>query len=117
MMTETMKTLVVCVKRRSDLTPQQFSTYYRDNHASLIMSCPDFTRHLHSYKQHHVIDAGSEIVELFGASGDYDAVAILTFKSEKSMVQAFQEPQYLNRIRPTSWIWAIAFRSSPIRYR
>lgn len=95
-----MKTLVVCVKRKPGISPEEFSTYYREKHAPLILGCAEFTRHLHSYTQHHALDAGSSIAALFGASGDYDAVAVLTFKSEEALTQAFQEPQYLETIRP-----------------
>lgn len=95
-----LKTLIVCVKRKPGLTPEEFSLYYRETHAPLLMSCPDFTRHLHSYTQHHAIDSNAPVAALFGASGDYDAVAVLTFKNEDALKRAFEEPQYLERIRP-----------------
>lgn len=95
-----LKTLVVCVKRKPGLSREEFSRYYRDNHAPLILGCPDFARHLHSYTQHHALDSNGPVAAMFGASGDYDAVAVLTFKSEEALKSAFQEPQYLERIQP-----------------
>lgn len=95
-----LKALVVCVKRKPGLSREEFSRYYRDCHAPLIMSCPDFARHLHSYTQHHALDSKGPVAAMFGASGDYDAVAVLTFKSQDALKRAFEEPQYLERIQP-----------------
>ena len=36
---------------------------------------------------------------MFGISGDYDGVAVLEFRSMDAMLQAFEEPAYLERIR------------------
>ncbi len=95
-----LKSLVVCIKRKPDMSREEFSRYYREIHAPLLMSSPDFARHLHSYTQHHALDSDGPVAAMFGASGDYDAVAVLTFKDEDALKSAFQEPQYLALIQP-----------------
>ena len=95
-----MKTLIVCVRRKPGLSREEFSRYYRDTHGPLIRSATGFARHLVNYVQFHALDSATPIAALFGASGDYDGVAALTFASEEAMTQAFAEPDYLNIVRP-----------------
>jgi len=98
-MTDTVVTLVVCVRRKAGLSREEFSRYYRDIHAPLILSASGFCRHLIDYVQHHAFGSDNPISGLFGASGDYDAVAGLTFASVDAMRTAFEEPDYLNIVR------------------
>ncbi|WP_157083031.1 SDR family oxidoreductase [Novosphingobium lentum] len=95
-----MTTLVVCIKRRHGMSAAEFSTYWRDVHAPLLGACTDFTRHLISYVQHHFVDRASPVAAMFGVSGDYDGVAVLTFRNAEALAQAFVEPRYLADIRP-----------------
>lgn len=95
-----MTTLVVCIKRRPGMSPEEFSTYWRETHAPLLAACTDFTRHLVSYVQHHFADRSSPVATMFGVPGDYDGVAVLTFKSADHVAEAFAEPRYLSDVRP-----------------
>ncbi|MCK9503704.1 MAG: EthD domain-containing protein [Porticoccaceae bacterium] len=96
-----MFSLVVCVKRRADLSREEFSKHWRHVHGPLIASCPEFTRHLHSYTQYHLADGDGDIAQLFGVSAkDYDGVAVLSFASPEACDAAFKEPQYLEKVRP-----------------
>lgn len=95
-----MTTLVVCIKRRPGMTPEAFSHYWRDTHAPLLKSCSDFTRHLVSYVQHHFVDRASPVAAMFGVPGDYDGVAVLTFRDADAVQRAFAEPRYLSDVRP-----------------
>jgi uncharacterized protein (TIGR02118 family) len=97
--TSTAVTLVVCVRRKPGMSREDFSQYYRDKHAPLILSAVGFSRHLIDYVQHHAFGSDDPISRLFGASGDYDAVAALTFSSSAAMKIAFEEPDYLNIVR------------------
>lgn len=92
-------TLVVCVRRKAGMSREAFSRYYRDTHAPLIRSASGFSRHLIDYVQHHALGPEAPISDLFGAGGDYDAVAALTFASVEAMRSAFEEPDYLNIVR------------------
>ncbi len=93
-------TLIVCMKRRPGLSRADFSTYWRETHAPLLARCTDFTRHLRSYVQHHFVAGGSPVAAMFGVSGDYDGVAVLTFPSADAIARAFAEPRYLADVRP-----------------
>lgn len=95
-----MTTLIVCIRRRPGMTPQEFSSYWRERHGPLIQACPDFKRHLSSYVQYHLIDGNSDIAKMFGVSGEYDGVAVLRFHDENALRQAFKEPAYLEMVRP-----------------
>jgi uncharacterized protein (TIGR02118 family) len=94
-----MVTMIVCIKRKSGTTREEFSRYWRENHGPLVASCPDFTRHLTSYSQYHLADSPNAAAE-FGVAGTYDGVARLKFRSAADMEQAFAEPDYLARVRP-----------------
>jgi uncharacterized protein (TIGR02118 family) len=95
-----MTSLVVCIRRKPGMTPEEYSNHWRDIHAPLISNCPNFTRHLMSYTQYHMADAGSAVAQLFGISTDFDGVAVLTFNRADDLTQAFAEPQYTEQIRP-----------------
>lgn len=95
-----MTTLIVCIKRKPSLSPEDFTSYWQEKHGPLLRSCGEFTRHLRSYTQHVLADRDSPIAELFGVSGDFDGVAVLDFRSEEAMRQAFAEPAYLADVQP-----------------
>ncbi|MCB2050160.1 MAG: EthD domain-containing protein [Novosphingobium sp.] len=92
--------LVVCIKRRSGLSGQEFARYWREVHAPLIRDCGGFNRHLVSYTQYHLVEQDSPVARMFGVSGDYDGIAVLEFRSVTEMQQAFAEPAYLEHVRP-----------------
>lgn len=92
--------LVVCIKRRRELTREEFSRYWREVHAPIIQNCGGFNQHLVSYTQHHLSGEGDEIADMFGVSGDYDGIAVLEFASRKDLIIAFKDPDYVSRVRP-----------------
>lgn len=95
-----MTTLIVCIKRKPGLSEEAFASYWQDKHGPLLRVCADFTRHLTRYTQHALADRDSPIAQLFGVSGDFDGVAVLEFRSEQAMRQAFAEPAYLADVQP-----------------
>lgn len=92
--------LIVCIKRNPDMTHAEFTEHWRAHHGPLFRDCPDFTRHLLSYSQHHPLEADSPLASMFGSSHDFDGVARLTFASKEKMERAFAEPVYLERVKP-----------------
>ncbi len=95
-----MSTIVVNVARRPDLTHAEFVDYWRNRHAPLIRSCPQFTEQLVSYTQYDAHAGPRDLAGLFGGSGDYDGVAVLRFRNRKALEDAFACDDYINRIRP-----------------
>lgn len=94
-----MATLIVCIRRRRDLSHEAFAQAWRA-HGPVLLACTDFTRHLTSYVQHHPVNAATPVAAQFGVSGDYDGVAVLGFRSAAAMKQAFAEPRYLADVAP-----------------
>src|SRR3546814_16148855 len=80
-----MTTLIVCIKRKPGLSPEDFTSHWQEKHGPMLRACGDFTRHLRSYTQHVLADRDSPVAKLFGVSGDYDGVAVLEFRSEAAM--------------------------------
>lgn len=92
--------LVVCIKRRSGLSAQEFARYWREIHAPLIRQCAGFNRYLVSYTQYHLAGRDSAVAKMFGVCGEYDGIAVLEFGSLETMQQAFADPAYLDEVRP-----------------
>ena len=87
---------IICATRKAGMTHEEFSAYWRNHHGPLVKSVPEFTRHVRKYVQCHLV---RDAVPL-GAAGSYDGVAELWFDSQADLVKAFNEPQYLEIIRP-----------------
>jgi uncharacterized protein (TIGR02118 family) len=88
--------LIICATRRSDLSHEQFDTYWREHHGPLVRSVAEFTRHVRKYVQCHL---AAEAVP-FGIPGSYDGIAELWFDNAEEARRAFSEPRYLEIIRP-----------------
>ncbi len=88
--------LIVCAKRKPGMTHEEFDRYWRENHGPLVRSVPEFIRHVRKYVQCHIV---SNSVPL-GAGSDYDGVAELWFDNLDELNRAFNEPRYLEIIRP-----------------
>ncbi len=87
---------IICATRKAGMTREEFSLYWRHHHGPLVKSVPEFTRHVRKYVQCHLV---GDSVPL-GTTGAYDGVAELWFDSPEDLVKAFNEPQYLEIIRP-----------------
>jgi uncharacterized protein (TIGR02118 family) len=94
-----MVTLFVMAKRKKGMSRAEYSHYWRNQHGPLVRSVPEFIRHVKSYVQYHIPEdtGGGQIV---GGASEYDGFAKLVFDSRQAMEQAFQEPKYLEIIRP-----------------
>ena len=87
---------IICATRKAGMTHEEFSAYWRNNHGPLVRSVPEFMRHVRKYVQCHLVSSALPI----GATGDYDGVAELWFDSPEEIEKAFNEPRYLEIIRP-----------------
>jgi NAD(P)-dependent dehydrogenase (short-subunit alcohol dehydrogenase family) len=95
-----MTTLIVCIKRKPELSQEAFARHWQETHAPLLKACTDFSRHLNSYKQYITVGSDSPVSKLFGVTGDFDGVSVLEFKSAAAMALAFEEPAYLAEVQP-----------------
>jgi uncharacterized protein (TIGR02118 family) len=87
---------IICVARKAGMTHEEFSSYWRNHHGSLVKSVPEFTRHVRKYVQCHLVPGAAP----FGVVSGYDGVAELWFDSVAELETAFTEPRYLEIIRP-----------------
>ncbi len=88
--------LTICVVRKPGMSYEEFDTYWRDVHGPLVKSIDDFTRHVRRYVQCHGVASDVPL----GGSGRYDGIAELWFDDVESIERAFNEPRYLEVIRP-----------------
>ena len=88
--------LIICATRRSDVTREEFDSYWRDKHGPLVKSVAEFARHVRRYVQCHLVEGAPP----FGVAGAYDGVAELWFDNVEEAARAFSEPKYLEIIRP-----------------
>ena len=87
---------IICARRKPGMTRAEFSQYWRNQHGPLVRSVPEFIRHVRKYVHCHLLPSASP----FGGDGGYDGVAELWFDSPEALAQAFNEPRYLEIIRP-----------------
>lgn len=88
--------LIICVKRKTGMTRKEFDAYWQNQHGPLVKSVPEFMRHVRKYVQCHIVENSVPL----GVAAPYDGVAELWFDSAEEIVQAFNEPRYLEIIRP-----------------
>jgi len=80
----------VFLTRRPDLTHEQFSQYWKDKHASLLMSLESFTSSVRRYTQQHSLNnvpGGFPILP-------YDGVAEVWFDNLSSAMTTFTHQDY-----------------------
>jgi uncharacterized protein (TIGR02118 family) len=88
--------LIICVKRKEGITRKEFDAYWQDQHGPLVKSIPEFMQHVRKYVQCHIAENSVPL----GAAAPYDGVAELWFDSAEEIARAFDEPRYLEIIRP-----------------
>ncbi len=88
--------LTICVVRKPGMSHEEFDTYWRDVHGPLVKSVNEFTRHIRRYVQCHGIASNIPL----GSGGQYDGIAELWFDNVESIERAFNEPRYLEVIKP-----------------
>lgn len=92
--------LIVAARRRPDLTREEFEDHWLNRHGPLVLSVPEFAKYLKRYVLHPFDADGEGQALVLGATPEYDGVGELWFDSHASMVAAFNEPRYLEIIRP-----------------
>lgn len=87
--------LIVAVKRRADMSPEEFQRHWREVHGPLIREAAVSKRYVHRYIQCHTL------LESY-ADGEpaFDGTAELWFDSVADQQAFFSDPEYLARIHP-----------------
>jgi len=89
--------VVLCIKRRHDVSPEEFHRYWRDNHAKLVARHSAVIGAV-SYVQYHTVETGLESIvqESRGCPADaYDGIAVVSFESLEEMAAKGAQPEAL----------------------
>jgi uncharacterized protein (TIGR02118 family) len=87
---------VASMRRRADLTHEEFVNYHKTKHAPLFMSLPEVKQHVRRYVQSHPIP-----VDLPGlAQSAYDGLTEIWFDDIDGLKGVFASDAYLAIIRP-----------------
>ena len=86
----------ILLKRKPDLSHEQFVDHHRNRHAALFMSMPVVKAHVRRYVQQHALP-----VELPGLPpAKYDGVTELWFDDAAGIAAVFSDDEYMRTIRP-----------------
>lgn len=88
--------LSILVKRRSDLSLDQFSAHWKDIHGPLFSSQPEVKRYVKKYVQVH--STGQQLKQFPVAP--YDGVAEIWFDEMEDIDKVFGTENYLKTIAP-----------------
>lgn len=79
---------------------ESFLGYWRNNHAPLVEEVEPFWRHIRRYVQNHGIPELYRGLSAEGRPAPFSGVAEIWFDSVESLEVAFNEPEYLAKVRP-----------------
>lgn len=85
---------VMCLRRRPDLSREQFQDYWLNQHGQLFAKFADSYR-TKRYIQDHTLDTplNKAIQDSRGMAEPYDGVAVVWFESEEDLVEAMNSPE------------------------
>jgi hypothetical protein len=89
--------VVLCIRRRGDISEEEFHRYWREDHAKLVASYAELLGMI-SYVQHHTATTGLEpiVQEARGCPAEvYDGIAVIGFESLDDMAAKGAEPAAL----------------------
>lgn len=89
--------LAMLLKRKKGMSFEEFDRYWSGPHADLLLSVPNFTRHVRRYCQSHVIDPSYGGEGLKWPKADFDGIAEVWFDSIDDMNRAFSEPDFVEK--------------------
>ncbi len=86
----------IILRRKPDLTHEQFVDYHRNTHAALFRSLPEVKQHVRRYVQCH--STGDHLPGL--PDSRIDGTTELWFDDLQGLAAVFQSATYLKTIRP-----------------
>jgi len=94
--------LLEAIGRRRDLTHEQFLEHLSFTHLEVVDRVPEFRNRVRGYVQNHLYVAEREIASIGGLSvaADADAIIEVWWDSAMEIRKAFEEPRYMEVIRP-----------------
>lgn len=88
--------LTILLRKRADLTHEEFVRYHQTQHAPLFTSLPEVQQYVRRYEQGHTVP-----LELPGLPPPaYDGTTELWFDAAEDIAKVFTAESYLRLIRP-----------------
>ncbi|MBL6765071.1 MAG: EthD domain-containing protein [Verrucomicrobiae bacterium] len=86
--------LIMCLRRRSDLTREQFLDYWKNQHGPFFQK-NSTTMRAKKYVQSHTLETplNAGFRESRGMQPEYDGVAEVWFESEQDLMEALGSPE------------------------
>ena len=86
----------IYVVRRPGITPDEFNDHWKNTHAPLLLTLPEFTSRVRRYIRQEVVrDLPGELPVL-----EYDGVAELWFDKPEDFFELMQSPVYEETVVP-----------------
>jgi uncharacterized protein (TIGR02118 family) len=101
--------MIVLAKRNPQLTREEFTEYWRDNHGPLVSSVTECSRYMRKYVQNHLITADATLNEKASASlgpappnaaVDFDGILEVWYDSIEDLQKSASSQSYMDLIRP-----------------
>jgi uncharacterized protein (TIGR02118 family) len=85
---------IYCVRRRPEMTPEQFRKYWLENHGPLVRSCAKALR-ARKYVQSHTLDTplNQVVRQARGTKEPYDGLTEIWWDSFEDALAAAQTPE------------------------
>lgn len=87
--------LIVAVRRREGMSPEDFHAHWRTQHAKLVRESSATAKYVKKYVQCHTVPEAYQEGEVA-----YDGTAELWFDSTDDMKAFFSDPDYLADVNP-----------------
>ena len=87
--------LIFFVKRRAELSPDEFRRYWREQHGPMFAATEIARRYVVRYEQNH-----RDLRDYDRGEPDYDGVGIQWYRSLDDMRALFADPEYTATVRP-----------------
>jgi uncharacterized protein (TIGR02118 family) len=87
--------LIVAVRKRPDMSVEEFQDHWRTRHAELVRNSPATAKYIRKYIQCHTMPGQYEQGEVA-----FDGTAELWFDSVADMEAFYSDPDYLRDVQP-----------------
>lgn len=87
--------LIVAIRRRSGMSPEDFQYHWRNQHATLVRDCPATGKYVRKYVQCRTI-----LDEYAQSQVAFDGTAELWFDTVADKDAFFSDPDYLRDVNP-----------------
>jgi uncharacterized protein (TIGR02118 family) len=86
---------IVAIRKRADLSVEQFQKHWREDHARLVRECPATRKYIRKYVQCHTLPE-----TYAGGAVPFDGTAELWFDSVEDIDAFYSDPDYLRDVKP-----------------